>query len=75
MFSWKTYATDLKSVTYVALVRKAADKIRITMFFKPFRVRKIYELVVTNKLTNNFTGLVTSGLRPDEACGTSDGPC
>jgi hypothetical protein len=38
-------------------------------FFKSFGVKKIYELVVpSNKLTDNFVGLVTSGLEPDVAC-------
>jgi hypothetical protein len=53
----------------VALVRKAADEIRITIFFNSFGVKKIDELVTSNKLKNNFTGLVTSGLRSDLARG------
>jgi hypothetical protein len=57
----------------VAFVRKAADEIRIDEihdFLKFFRAKKINELVVTNnKLTNDFSGLVTSGLRPDVAHG------
>jgi hypothetical protein len=53
----------LKSVT---LVRKAADEVRIFIFFRFFGKKKINELVVTcNKLTNNFAGLVTSGLGLD----------
>jgi hypothetical protein len=36
--------------------------------FKYFRVNKINETAVTTKkLTNNFAGLVSSGLRPDVA--------
>jgi hypothetical protein len=54
----------------VALVRRAADEIIITNFFKSFGVKKINELVTTsNKLTNNFSGLVTSGLGMDVARG------
>jgi hypothetical protein len=64
------YVGFLKSTACVALVRKAADEIRITIFLKSFGVWKINELVVTsNKLTNNFDGLVTSGLGPDMARG------
>jgi hypothetical protein len=37
-------------------------------FFKSFAVKKINELAATsNKLTNNFAGLVTNGLGPDVA--------
>jgi hypothetical protein len=69
------YGRDLKSVAYVALVRKAADEIRIIIFFKFFGENKINELVVTsNKLTNKFAGLVTNGLGPDVARGPSLGP-
>jgi hypothetical protein len=65
-----TFYRVLKSIACVALVRKAADEIRTTIFFKFFRVTKINKLVVTsNKLTNNFTGLVTSDVGPDLACG------
>jgi hypothetical protein len=53
----------------VALVRIAADEIRLNIFTS-FGVKKINKLVVTrNKLTNNFVGLVTSGLEPNVACG------
>jgi hypothetical protein len=56
----------------VALVRKVADKIRITIFFSNSSTN---ELVVTsNKLTNNFAGLVTSDLAPDETRGPPVGP-
>jgi hypothetical protein len=52
----------------VALDRKAASEIRITIFFKSFGVKKINKLVVTsNKLTDNFAGLVASDLGPDVA--------
>jgi hypothetical protein len=66
------YGRVLKSTACVALVlRKAADEIRIVIFFyKSFRVNKLNELVVTsNKLTNNFAGLVTSYLGSDMARG------
>jgi hypothetical protein len=64
------YGRVLMSIACVALVRKAANDIRITIFFKPFGARKISKLVVTsNKLTNNFAGPVTSGLGPDVARG------
>jgi hypothetical protein len=60
----------LKSMACVALVRKAADEIRITICFISFGAKKINELVATSKkLTNNFVGLVTSGLGPDLARG------
>jgi hypothetical protein len=50
----------------VVLVRKAADEIRITIYFKSFGVKKINELVVSGKkLADNFAGLVTSGLGLD----------
>jgi hypothetical protein len=59
----------------VTLVRKAAYEIRISVFFKSFRVKKINERVVTrNKLTNNFTGLITTGLGPDVASRLPVGP-
>jgi hypothetical protein len=65
----------LKSVTSVALVCKAADEIRITILFKSFGFKKINELVVTsNKLTNNFAGLVKSGLGPGVVRGPPVGP-
>jgi hypothetical protein len=42
------------------------------IFFKPFGVWKINELVASsNKLTNKFSGLVTSGLVPDVSRGPS----
>jgi hypothetical protein len=64
-----------KLVACVAVVRKAADEIRITTFFKSFGTKKINERILTsNKLTNNFTGLVTSGLGPDVAGGPPVGP-
>jgi hypothetical protein len=52
----------------MALIRKAADEIRITISFKSFGMKEINELVVTSKkLTNNRAGLFTSGLGPDVA--------
>jgi hypothetical protein len=61
----------LKSVAYVALVRKEDDEIRITIL----RNKKVNALVVTdNKLTYNFVGLVTGGLWPDLARGKQVGP-
>jgi hypothetical protein len=40
-----------------------------------FGVKTINELVVTsNKLTNNFVGLVTSGIEPDLARGPPVAP-
>jgi hypothetical protein len=54
----------------VALVHKAADEIRITIFLKSFGTKKINELTVTrNKLITNFAGLVTSDVGPDVARG------
>jgi hypothetical protein len=54
----------------VALDREAANKASITFFFKSFEVKKINKFVITsNKLTNNFAGLVTSGLGPDATRG------
>jgi hypothetical protein len=59
------YCGVLKSVAFVALVRKAADEIRIVIFFKSFRVKKIDELVIiSKKLTNNFTGTVIASRVP-----------
>jgi hypothetical protein len=56
----------LKSVACAPFVRKAADEIRIAIVCNSFGVKKINELVVTNsKLTNNFAGLITSGLGLD----------
>jgi hypothetical protein len=78
IFTWKLtfYGRGLKSIAYVALVRKTADEIRITVSFKSFRVKKMNELIVTsNKLTNNFVGLLTSSLRPDVVRGPLVGPC
>jgi hypothetical protein len=55
----------------VTLVRKAADEIESRFFSKSFGVRKINELVLTsNKLTNNFADLVTSGPGPGVAHGS-----
>jgi hypothetical protein len=67
------YDRVLKVNRMVALVLKAADEIRITICFKSFGVKKINELVATsNKLTNNFAGLITSGLGLDVARGPPD---
>jgi hypothetical protein len=43
------YDRVLKSIACVALVRKAADEIRIAIFFKSFGVKKVNELVTSNK--------------------------
>jgi hypothetical protein len=62
------YDRVLRLIACVALFRKATDEIRITVFFISLRTKKINELVITsNKLTNNFAGLVTSSLGPDVA--------
>jgi hypothetical protein len=55
----------------VALVRTGAQDIRITILFLKFcDVKKINGLAVSsNTLTNNFAGLVASGLGPDVASG------
>jgi hypothetical protein len=45
-FTWKTYDRVLKSIACMPLVRKAADEIRITIFFIPFGENKINELAV-----------------------------
>lgn len=51
------------------LLKVAEEKTRITILFKFFGVNKINELtIISNKLTNTFTGLVTSCLEPDMAC-------
>jgi hypothetical protein len=43
------------------LVRKAADEIKISIFFQSFEIKKVDELVTASyKLANNFAGLVTS---------------
>jgi hypothetical protein len=55
----------------VVPVREEADEIRSLIFYKSFGINKVNELVVTsNKLTNNFAGLVTSGLGPNVASGS-----
>jgi hypothetical protein len=71
------YGRVLKLIACVALVRKAADEIKITIFvFKFLGLKKIYALVaITNKITNNFTGLFTSRLGPDLARGPPVVPC
>jgi hypothetical protein len=62
------YGRVLKSVPYLALVRKAADEITITIFSKYCGGKKINERLVTSKkLTNNFTDVVTCGLETDMA--------
>jgi hypothetical protein len=64
-----------KSVACVALVRKAADEIRIAVFVQTFSMKKINELLVTgNKLTYNFAGRFQSGLEMDVARGPPVGP-
>jgi hypothetical protein len=62
------YDRVLKRISCVALVPKAADEIKITIFFKYFGENKIKKLAaISNKLKNNLAGLVTSGLGPDVA--------
>jgi hypothetical protein len=58
------YGRGLNSVPCVALARKASHEIRITIYLcKSLSVHEINKLVVTsNKLTNLFAGIVTSGL-------------
>jgi hypothetical protein len=54
------------------LSQQSNTKTRTALFFKPFRVKKINELVVSrtnNKLNNNFAGLGTSDHEPDVARG------
>jgi hypothetical protein len=64
------YGRVLKSIACVALVRKAADEMRIKISFKSLGIKEINGLVVTcNELTNSFEGLVTSGFVPDVARG------
>jgi hypothetical protein len=47
----------------MALVCKATDELRITIFFASFDVMEINELVVTNvKLTNSSTILAINNL-------------
>jgi hypothetical protein len=59
----------------VALVRKAADEIRITSFLKSFGLKKTNELTVTSiKLTNNFLGMFASGVLLDVVRGPPVGP-
>jgi hypothetical protein len=58
----KSYGGVLKLTACVSLVGKAADKRRIYLFFKSFRVKKINELVATSNKLINFTGLVTKQL-------------
>jgi hypothetical protein len=64
------YGRVLKSIACVALVLKAAYEIIITIFFTSFGAEKINELVASNKLTNNFAALVTSGQVLDMARGS-----
>jgi hypothetical protein len=43
--------------------------------YKSYKIRKINELTVTsNKSTDNFAGLLTSGLKPDVTRGPPVGP-
>jgi hypothetical protein len=69
------YRKVSKSIACVVIVCKAVDEMRVTIFFISLGENKINELVVTsNKLTNNFAGLVTSVLGPDMARGPPVGP-
>jgi hypothetical protein len=61
----------------MALVRKAANEIPKDhdFLFKSLGIKKINELVITsNKLKNNFVGLVAVGLVLDVARGQPDIP-
>jgi hypothetical protein len=59
----------------MACLHKAADKMGITIRLKLFGVKTINKFVVTsNKLTNHFAELVTSGLRQEVARGPSVSP-
>jgi hypothetical protein len=54
----------------VAIIRKAADDIRIMIQSHILRKNNTGKLVATsNKLTNNFASLVNIGLGPDRARG------
>jgi hypothetical protein len=60
---------ELHVILNLLLQQLVSDTI-FAIFFTFFGVNKTNELAVTsNKLTNNFEGLVTSGLWPDVACG------
>jgi hypothetical protein len=51
----------------LTLIHEEADEIRFTIFFFTSfgEVKRIALVVTSNKLTNTFSGLVTSGLGPD----------
>jgi hypothetical protein len=55
------YGRVLRSPEFVALVRKTADDITIEI------------IIISNKLTNHFAGLVKGCLGPDMDCGPSVG--
>jgi hypothetical protein len=65
------YVRVSKSVTFVTLVRKAADEKIIVAYFKILRRKELNEFVVKS---NNIAGLVTSGLGPDVASVPPVGP-
>lgn len=58
----------------MALVRTAADEVRIAILFRSLAASKINELVVTTKnLTNYLASLVTSGRGSNVARGSPVG--
>jgi hypothetical protein len=66
------YSRAPKLVACVVLVQylKQETRQKLRYFCKAFGISTINELVLpSNKLTNNFVGLVTSGLEPDMALG------
>jgi hypothetical protein len=69
------YIRVIKPTACVALARKAADKIKITISFRSVGIKKINEHVVnSNKLKYNLAGLVASCLGRGVARGPPVGP-
>jgi hypothetical protein len=56
----------------VPLVPNAVDEVHYLKFSNPSGKKRL--LVTSNKLTNNFTGLVTSGFKQEVARGPPVGP-
>jgi hypothetical protein len=68
IFTRKTYTLRrfLTPTACVTLPRKSAEEIRITIFMKSSRVKKmIVFAAIIGKLTNNFAKLVSSRFGPD----------